>query len=219
MAKAIIFDLDGTLLDTRKDLANSINFMLEALNKKKLSQEEIISHVGHGIKYLVEECAKPKNEEDTKEAISLFKKFYSKEYLKNTIPYDGTKDLVIRLKEEGLIIGVNSNKDDIYTKELIKKHYKEIDLKYVLGGKEGIEKKPSPQAVNIILNDMGVRKEDTIYIGDSVVDVDTAKNAGIFSLIVGWGFSKKEDLLKEKGIKLVESPSEILEYIKEMNNA
>ncbi|MCQ2976346.1 MAG: HAD hydrolase-like protein, partial [Bacteroidales bacterium] len=167
MVQAVIFDLDGTLLDTKQDLANSINLTLKSLNRELKSQEEIISHVGNGIKRLVSECVNPKNEIEENEALKLFQEFYSKEYLKTTYPYKGMVELVKELSKLGIVIGVNSNKDDKYTKELIKKHYKEIDLKYVIGSKEGIERKPSPQAVESILYNMGINKEDTLYIGDS----------------------------------------------------
>ena len=220
MIKAIIFDLDGTLLDTRQDLANSINLTLKSLNKKEKPQDEIISHVGNGIKRLVEDCVVPKDDNETNKAVELFRNHYSKEYLKTTYPYKGMPELIEEISKLGIKIGVNSNKDDNFTKELIRKHYKDIDLEYVIGNKEGFERKPSPQAVDAILNNMGVKKEETIYIGDSQVDIKTAKNAKTELICVGWGFKTKEDLLKEeKTVKIVETPNEILEYIKEKNNA
>ena len=219
MIKAVIFDLDGTLLDTRQDLANSINLTLNFLNKDTMSQEEIISHVGHGIKNLVETCIRPNNDEEAEKANKLFQDFYGKEYLKTTYPYKGMVELVKELSKQNIKIGVNSNKDDKYTKELIKKHYKDIDLEYVIGIKEGIERKPSPQAIEILLYNMGINKEDALYIGDSGVDIKTARNAKVDLLCVGWGFKSKEELLKEGDIKIVETPSEILKYIKEKNNA
>ena len=128
--------------------------------------------------------------------------------------------LVKDLSDLNIKMGVNSNKDDIFTKELIKKNYKDIDLQYVIGNKKEIERKPSPQAVKIILNNMGVNKEESLYIGDSMVDIKTAKNAKVDLVCVGWGFKTKQDLLKEdKDVKIVETPDEILEYIKEKNNA
>ena len=97
--------------------------------------------------------------------------------------------------------------------------YRDIDLQYVIGSKEGIERKPSPQAVENILYNMGINIEEALYIGDSGVDIKTARNAKVDILCVGWGFKSKEELLKEGNIKIVETPSEILKYIKEKNNA
>lgn len=219
MIKAVIFDLDGTLLDTRQDLVNSINLTLKSLNKNEMSQNEIISHVGNGIKNLVEACVLPSDQEQANKALILFKKFYDGEYMKNTNPYQGMTDLVKYLNDREIKIGVNSNKDDKYTKELIKKHFVDIDLKYVIGNKENIERKPSSQGIEIILNNMGINKEDAIYIGDSIVDINTARNAKITCLCVAWGFRKKEELIKEGDNILVNNPNEIIEYIKEKNNA
>ena len=219
MIKAVIFDLDGTLLDTRQDLANSINLVLKNLNKPQKSQQEIISCVGNGIKKLVEDCINPIDNKEDDKAFGLFQEFYSKEFLKTTYPYKGLPELVNKIEELNIKIGVNSNKEEIFTKELIKKHYKNIDLEYVIGNKEGLERKPSPQAVEMILNSMGINKKEALYIGDSPVDIKTARNANIDLICVGWGFKSKEELLKEENVKIVETPDEILKYIKEKNNA
>ena len=99
MIKAVIFDLDGTLLDTKQDLANSINLVLKSLNKSELTQQEIISHVGNGIRRLVEDCTKLSDNKETDNALSLFKEFYSKEFMKTTYPYEGLQEIVKKIKE------------------------------------------------------------------------------------------------------------------------
>ena len=117
---------------------------------------------------------------------------------KTTYPYEGLQEIVKKISELGIKIGVNSNKDDTFTKELIKRHYKNIDLEYVIGNKEGIERKPSPQAIEKILTSMAVSKEEALYIGDSPVDIKTARNAKTDLICVGWGFKTKEELTKEE---------------------
>lgn len=215
MIKAVIFDLDGTLLDTRQDLASAMNLTLKALNKPELSKEDVISYVGHGIRNLVETCIKPNNADEFEEGYKIFQSKYAEEYMKTTIPYNGMKELVKDLNTINIKIGVNSNKDDTYTKNLIKKHFSDIDLEYVVGKREGINIKPSIDGVEYILKKMDVKKEEVIYVGDSSVDIETANNANIDSLSCAWGFKGRKELEKYSETKIVEEPKEILEYVKE----
>lgn len=136
MIKAVIFDLDGTLLDTRKDLADSINLVLKDLNKKQKEQSDIIKNVGHGIRYLIEKTILPNTTEEMDKASALFKKHYSKLYNNSTTVYKGIKEAVNMLIEQGILVGVVSNKDDEYVQKLIEYHFNRIDRNYVLGGSQ-----------------------------------------------------------------------------------
>lgn len=218
MIKAVIFDLDGTLLDTRKDLADSINLVLKDLNKKQKDQAEIIKNVGHGISYLIEKTILPANDKEMEEASALFKKHYSLGYNDSTTAYKGTKEVIDALIKQGILVGVVSNKDDEYVQKLIEFHFNKIDRTYVLGGKPGLKKKPSSEPVDQIIDKMGVKKDEVIYIGDSMVDIETAHNASIYNIICLWGFSDRELMIKNSS-HTIEDPQDILKYIKEKNNA
>lgn len=218
MIKAVIFDLDGTLLDTRKDLADSINLVLKDLNKKQKEQSDIIKNVGHGIRYLIEKTILPNTTEEMDKASALFKKHYSKLYNNSTTVYKGIKEAVNMLIEQGILVGVVSNKDDEYVQKLIEYHFNRIDRNYVLGGKPGLKKKPSSEPVDQIIDKMGIKKEEVIYVGDSMVDVETSQNASIYNIICLWGFSDRELMIKNCK-HTIEDPQDILKYIKEKNNA
>lgn len=217
MIKAVIFDLDGTLLDTREDLSKAINLTLKDFNKKELTNEEIIKNVGNGIKNLVFNCVKPSDDQEEKVLVT-FNKHYREHFLENTRPYNGVEELVNKLIKDNIYVGVNSNKDDFYSKELIKKHFNNIKLDYVLGCVPGIERKPSGQGALQLLKNMDVDSSEAIYVGDSGVDVETAANANIQSISCLWGFRTKEELLSAGSTILVEKPEEIYKYIKEKNH-
>ena len=209
MIKAIIFDLDGTLLNTISDLNNSINKTYKLLNIDKENTEDMtMSMVGHGIFNLIEQCF---SDSQVKEAYKLFLEVYDKEYDKNTMPYKGIKELINTLVLKGIKVGVNSNKNDIYTKHLIKIHFPNINQDYVLGHLENMKVKPDPEGVNLLIKKMNVLKEETLYVGDSPTDIKTASNANIDVLSVTWGFRSKEQLKDAK--HLINNPKEILSYV------
>ena len=141
----------------------------------------------------------------------FFLEVYEKEYDQNTKPYEGIKELVDILISKGIKVGVNSNKNDIYTKHLIKIHFPNINQDYVLGHLENMKVKPDPEGVNLLIKKMNVLKEETLYVGDSPTDIKTANNAGIDVLSVTWGFRSKEQLKDAKHI--IDNPKEILSYV------
>ncbi len=212
MKKAVIFDLDGTLLNTITDLNSSINLTYKAFNIDKVdSVDKTMSMVGHGIKNLIEQCFI-----DYKEiSDSAYKKFleiYNNEYYKTTIPYEGIKEMIDILVKNNIKIGVNSNKNDSYSKKLIEMHFPSINQELVIGHIEGMKVKPDPEGANLIIDKMNVDKKDVVYIGDSATDIKTAENANIDSLSVTWGFRSEEEL-RPFAHKLVYSPQEIIDYI------
>ena len=211
MIRAIIFDLDGTLLNTISDLNNSINKTYKALNIDKENIEDItMARVGHGIHNLIEQCF-PTNL--VEEAYKIFLEIYDKEYDKNTAPYKDIKKLIDTLIEKDIKVGVNSNKNDLYTKHLIEIHFPSINQDYVLGHIDNMKVKPDPEGVNLLIKKMDVLKEETIYVGDSPTDIKTAINAGIDVLSVTWGFRSKKQLIEANAKHLIDNPKEILDFI------
>ncbi|MCI7396778.1 MAG: HAD-IA family hydrolase [Spirochaetia bacterium] len=216
--KAVIFDLDGTLLDTIQDLADSCNKTLEQLGMPPRTLEEVRSFVGNGIARLMEQAVpKGKDNKDFEKSVELMKKNYSSNWHNKTKPYDGIMDLISALKERGIKIGINSNKPDPQVKELARLYFSEVvDETTAVGEKEGFKRKPFPDLANEIIRIMGVEKEEVIYIGDSEVDVATARNAGIKCISVTWGFRSRK-LLEENGAKIfADKPEEILNLIERL---
>lgn len=212
MKKAIIFDLDGTLLNTISDLNNSINLTYKAFNIDRVdSTKKTMSMVGHGIKNLIDQCFI----DYPKLSDSAYKKFleiYNDEYYKTTTPYQGIKEMIDILVNNGIKIGVNSNKNDSYSKKLIEIHFPNINQDLVLGHIDNMKVKPDPESANLLISKMNVDKKDVVYIGDSSTDIKTAENAGIDSLSVTWGFRSEEEL-KPLAHKLVYNPQEIIDYV------
>ena len=212
MKKAVIFDLDGTLLNTISDLNSSVNLTYKAFNIDRVdSTDKTMSMVGHGIKNLIEQCFID-YPELSDSAYKKFLEIYNDEYYKTTTAYQGIKEMVDILVNNGIKIGVNSNKNDSYSKKLIEIHFPNINQDLVLGHIDNMKVKPDPEGANLLISKMNVDKKDVVYIGDSSTDIKTAENAGIDSLSVTWGFRSEEEL-KPVAHKLVYNPQEIIDYV------
>lgn len=215
---AVIFDLDGTLLNTIDDLADSCNKTLSQLGMPARTVEEVRSFVGNGIARLMEQAVpKGKENPEFEKAVELMKKNYGDNWHNKTRPYDGIMELIRELKNRGIKIGINSNKPDPQVKELANLYFSEVvGNDTAVGEKEGFKRKPFPDLANEIIRIMGVDKEKVVYIGDSEVDVATARNAGIKCISVTWGFRSRK-LLEENGAKIfADKPEEILNLIERL---
>ncbi|MBE5952381.1 MAG: HAD family hydrolase [Lachnospiraceae bacterium] len=207
--RLMIFDLDGTLLNTLEDLTDSVNYVLWKHGFKERTLEEVRGFIGNGIHKLIERSV-PEGTAPflTEECYKDFVPHYKVHCAEKTRPYDGIPELLQRLKEAGVKIAVVSNKADYAVKELCAKYFPGI-FDEVVGERVGIHRKPSPDAVNEVIRLLGATKEETVYVGDSDVDVQTAENAGIDGIFVAWGF-KGEAFLKEAGANvIVTRPEEI----------
>lgn len=207
--KLVIFDLDGTILNTLDDLADSLNYTLQENGMPMRTKEEVRSFVGNGIQKLIERAVL----EDTNEAVranvlKCFKEHYKLHCADKTRPYDGVKEQILKLRQSGCRTAVISNKADFAVQSLCQDYFPEL-FDYVVGEREGIRRKPWPDSVLEVLEKLGVKKEEALYVGDSEVDIQTAKNAGIDFVAVSWGF-RDENYLKEQGAqKIVAVPSEL----------
>ncbi len=212
----VIFDLDGTLLDTLQDLANAVNAALRQQGMPERSIEEVRQFVGNGVRLLMKRAV-PGGEENPKfeETFSLFKKYYGEHCNDNTKPYDGVKELLTTLKQEGYAIAIVSNKIDFAVKELNELYFKDL-VTVAIGEKEGIRRKPAPDTVVEALKELGKTKEEAIYVGDSDVDIETAKNSGMPCVSVLWGFRDKEFLNEHGASHYAEKAEDILTYVKKL---
>ncbi len=212
--KAVIFDMDGTILNTLEDLKNATNYSLEQFNFPPRTLEEVRLFVGNGIKKLIERAVPAgTSEEQINKVYKVFLEYYEFHSADNTTAYDGIEELVKQLKACGIKTAVSTNKADEAAQELGKKYFNGVfDL--IVGQKEGLRTKPAPDSVNEILRIFNIQKKDAIYIGDSDVDIQTAKNSGLDFIGVSWGFRGRA-FLQEHGAKnIVDSAFQIFELLK-----
>lgn len=211
--KAVIFDLDGTILDTLEDLTDAVNFALRNNQHPEHSIDEVCSFVGNGIRLLVERAVPADLEpEEIDKVFADFKMYYKEHCSDKTKPYDGIPELLQKLKENHIKTAVVSNKADNAVQILCRQYFKN-QFDFAVGERAGIQKKPAPDSVNEALRELKLSAEEAVYVGDSEVDIQTAQNAGMESMIVEWGF-READFLKKSGAKLlVSSPMEIWENV------
>ncbi len=211
MYKTIVFDLDGTLLDTLDDLWGSVNGALTACGLPLRSREEVRSFVGNGIAKLMDRATGEVSPAVKREALAAFKAHYSEHCEDDTKPYEGVMELLQACRERGIQTAVVSNKADFATQKLVKRYFGELILLAVGENEEGgIRKKPAPDSLLAVMERLGANKKETVYVGDAEVDIQTAKNAGVDCISVTWGFKDREFLLANGGTRLVDCPAEVL---------
>ncbi len=205
----VIFDLDGTLLNTLGDLTAAINSVLTTHGYPTMDSEQVRKNVGNGIRNLVTRCLPEGAAEDTvRRCTEQMIDYYSKHLSQHTRPYDGVSTAVKTLDEAGLKIAVLSNKFDAGTRKLINQFFPaRIDL--ALGERPNVPRKPDPTAVFEIMQKLGADPETTAYVGDSATDMQTAKNAGLLAIGVTWGFRSREDLEQGGADIVISHPSEL----------
>lgn len=205
----MIFDLDGTILDTIEDLADSVNYALKKYGYETHTVRQIQSMVGNGMFVLMREALpEGTDEEVVQKALTDMKAYYKDHCAVKTKPYEGIVALLQELKKAGYKLAVVSNKADYAVQILCNQYFAGIfDL--TVGEKENIRKKPAPDAVYATLDKLQISKEKAVYIGDSEVDIETAKNAGMQAVLVSWGFRDKEELLKNGAQTIVDTVEEL----------
>ncbi len=213
----VIFDLDGTLLDTLQDLADATNYALRKQGMPERTIEEVRQFVGNGVRLLMIRAI-PGGEENPlfEETFALFKSYYGEHCNDHTRPYEGIMELLATLREKGYAVAIVSNKIDFAVKELSKLYFQGI-VPVAIGEKEGIRRKPAPDTVFEALKELGRTKEEAVYVGDSDVDIETAQNAGMPCISVLWGFRDKAFLKAHGASHYAEKAEEILKYVEEFN--
>lgn len=211
MYSVYIFDLDGTLLDTLQDLANSVNYALRKHDMPEHSIDDIRRFVGNGVRKLMERAV-PEGEQNPQfeATFATFRQHYMEHSLDTTRPYDGIPELLRALKQKGCRLAVVSNKMMEATQELCAHFFPEIEVAIGEHEAEGIRKKPAPDTVREALRQLGVGTENTVYVGDSDVDIMTARNSGLPCISVLWGFRDRDFLTAHGATTFVSHPSELL---------
>ena len=212
MYKVYIFDLDGTLLDTLGDLAASVNYALRTYGMPEHTIDEVRRFVGNGVRKLMERAVPDGTDNPLfDEAFATFRQHYMEHSLDTTRPYEGVPEMLAALKAKGCHLAVVSNKMMAATQELCRHFFPEtIEVAIGENEAEGIRKKPAPDTVIAALRQLGVGEEGAVYVGDSDVDIDTARNSNLPCISVLWGFRDRDFLLQHGASTLISAPKELL---------
>ncbi len=215
--KLIVFDLDGTLVNSLADLAISVNEGLKKAGLKTHDIEKYKKFVGNGREKLIDRAmGESRNDETLRKIVKeTFDSYYKDHCNDNTTAYKGCEKLLFELKKAGVKTAVLSNKPDEFVDEILRKIYPNHKFDSAWGKKPEFITKPNPEALNAMLKDLAVKKSECLYIGDSDVDIFTANNAGVDMLGVDWGFRGRKELIDAGAKYVVSSADEILEYIHE----
>lgn len=207
--KLIIFDMDGTILDTLDDLTDALNHALARKGYPLRDRREVRRFLGNGIRRLVTlGVPEGTGEEDIQETVDIFMEYYKVHCADCTCPYPGIPGLLESLRREGRMTAVVSNKADVAVQELCRQYFPGL-LDYAVGERPGVRRKPHPDTVIAALEELGVLAEEAVYVGDSEVDLETARNAGMDVIAVTWGFRDRYWLL-ECGAKVLAEDTEEL---------
>lgn len=210
----VLFDMDGTLLNTLDDLRDSVNYALSQYGFPSRSLEEVRRFVGNGVRKLMERAVPDGIDDAQLEAcFAAFLDYYRTHNAIKTAPYEGVIPVLAELRRCGVRVGVVSNKIDNALQDLTRLYFGDL-VEVAVGNREGLACKPAPDTVFAALQDLGETANTAIYVGDSDVDVRTAHGAGLPCVSVLWGFRTKEDLLAVGADTFVETPDELLAYLK-----
>ena len=205
-----LFDLDGTLIDSSKDIAIAVNYALEKLGKSPLPEEEIIKHVGYGGRKLMEGVLKTEDKKLIDEGVRLFKEYYFSNPAEYTVLYPYAEELLLKLKKEGKKTGIVTNKYEDISRRILNKLGIEKLIDLLIGGDTTDRKKPEPEPVLFALKRLNSSSHNSIMIGDSEADIQAGKNAGLKTVLVTYGFGKTDLALSLKPDYVVESLGDLL---------
>lgn len=216
MKKAVIFDLDGTLTNTLKSLWKSTNM---ALATAGLPPHEIDSYkyfAGNGAKELIRKSLIADGDTELvhfDSVMEAYNRIFEEYCMYEVKPYDGIQELLKALKEKGLHLAVNSNKPQPRTVDVVEEVFGKDTFDLLVGQCEERRRKPAPDGVNYILEQLHLNKEDVLYIGDTCTDMQTGKSAGVFTVGALWGFRDRQELVENHADAIIEKPLELLQYI------
>ena len=213
MKKLVIFDLDGTLLNTITDLGKACNYALEKMGFATHPIQAYAYMVGNGVRNLMKKAQQDADEETIDKLLNYFKEYYNEHCLDTTKPYPGITDLLDNLTGQEVAIAVASNKYQEATEKIIAGALPDYNFVAVEGQREGRNRKPDPSIIFSVLEKFPVAKKDVIYIGDSGVDIECAKRACVESIGVSWGFRSVGELIRANADFIVSHPAEILDHL------
>lgn len=217
MYKACIFDLDGTLTDTLESLTYSVNATLHEVGLGRITDEQCKSFVGNGARRLIEEALKATGDEKTlkiDEAMEAYGRIFKEHCTYHVKPYEGIVPLLLNLKNEGVQMAVLSNKPHLRTLDVVEMFFEKDTFTCVYGQCDEIPRKPDPAGIFAILEKLGIKKEECLYIGDSEADIKAGRAAGVDTVGVLWGFRTKEVLEALGATYIIDKPEKIYSIVK-----
>ena len=211
--KACIFDLDGTLTDTLEDIKNAANYAMRSVGLPERTLDEVRRFVGNGTTMLIRRCASPIDDEETiKTALTVYKEYYTQHLCVITAPYDGIIPMLEELKKAGIKAAVLSNKFDSAVKTICDEFFGGL-LCVAYGIRSEVPPKPEPQGVYEIMKELECSADETLFVGDSETDIQTAQNAGLKCVGVSWGFRGREFLTQNGADYVIDYPQEMLKIL------
>lgn len=216
MIRACIFDLDGTLTDTIESLTYSVGETLKEMGLPAITKEQCQSFVGNGAKVLIDKSLRAAGDREGtrfEEAMEIYGRIFDENCTYHVIPYEGIDDLLQELRKRQVKLAVLSNKPHRQTVKVAETIFGKDTFDIAWGQQEGIQRKPSPEGIYAILRELGVKKDECLYVGDSEVDIATGKNAGLQTVSVTWGFRTEEELKIAGAGCLIHRPEELLELL------
>ena len=214
--KACIFDLDGTLTNTLESMTYSVNLTLKEMGLSQITKDQCRMFVGNGARVLIEESLKVSGDPKAsriEEGMKIYGRIFDQNCTYHVTPYEGIPEMLKALKDKGIHLAVLSNKPDRQTVKVVKAIFGEELFDYAQGQKEGIRRKPEPDGVWYLIEQMHVSKEECLYIGDSEVDAATGRNAGLKTIGVLWGFRDRKTLETAGADDLIDRPDELLQFV------
>ena len=214
--KTCIFDLDGTLTDTLESLAFSVKETLKEMGLPQITTDECRSFVGNGARYLMErslEAAGDRELSRIEEGMEVYGRIFDENCTYLVTPYEGITGTLMQMKDKGIKLAVLSNKPHRQTKKVVERIFGEDVFDCVQGQKEGIARKPDPAGFYRLLEEMQAGREECLYVGDSEVDVETGRNAGVRMVGVSWGFRSREVLRAAGAGTIIDSPEELMQFV------
>ena len=215
--KACIFDLDGTLTNTLESMTYSVNLTLKEMGLSQITKDQCRMFVGNGARVLIEESLKVSGDPKAsriEEGMKIYGRIFDQNCTYHVTPYEGIPEMLKALKDRGIHLAVLSNKPDRQTVKVVKEIFGDNIFDYAQGQKDGIRRKPAPDGVWYLMEQMQVSKEECLYIGDSEVDLATGKAAGMKTILVSWGFRGRKALLEDGAECVVDSADEIRKIVK-----
>ena len=214
--KACIFDLDGTLTNTLESMTYSVNLTLKEMGLSQITKDQCRMFVGNGARVLIEESLKVSGDPKAsriEEGMKIYGRIFDQNCTYHVTPYEGIPEMLKALKDRGIHLAVLSNKPDRQTVKVVKEIFGDNIFDYAQGQKDGIRRKPAPDGVWYLMEQMQVSKEECLYIGDSEVDAATGKNAGLKTIGVLWGVRERKTLETAGADHLIERPEELLQFV------
>ncbi len=214
MKKGIIFDLDGTLLNSLVDIADAVNFVLEKNKFSIYEFEDYKQFIGNGIEVLARKALSPYISDN--EFGSYFEEIkisYRRRQNTKTAPYPGIIELLEELNHRNIKLAILSNKPHEFVEPTVKRYFPNIRFELMFGSREGVERKPNPSALNEILETLDLKKEDCFFVGDTATDIYTGKNARMDTVGVLWGFRDEKELKRAGASHIINQPNELLNLL------